>query len=397
MNQKILLVDDESNVLQGFRRHLRKRFDLELAVGGEAAIESIKTQGPFAAIVSDMQMPGMSGVELLQEVRQRSPQTVRMMLTGNADQKTAADAVNEGSIFRFLNKPCPPDQLAQALDAALEQYRLITAEAELLSKTLAGSVRVLTQVLSMAMPEAFGMTQEARKLASGIGERLDAGPVWQLEIAAMLMRIGCVSLPKDLLIRYLSDDELSSEDQELIAETPRLGHDLVAEIPRLKPVSEVIAHTLNSASGDTPMASRILRAVGDYQRFRTSRTNFETLKKLEADSAYDPAVVDALAEVINENSEMRQVSVAELEEGMLLETHIEDGSGMVLLAAGVEVHDAMIQKLAVFQKSGRGVREPIAVRVLGQPAVKKVLTASAERDQAGVGTNLAQQQTSVSA
>ncbi len=372
MSQKVLLVDDEPNVLQGFKRHLRKKYDLELAVGGEAAVQTMREQGPFAVIVSDMQMPEMSGLELLKQVREMDSQTVRMMLTGNADQRTAVDAVNEGSIFRFLSKPCPPDQLALALDAALEQYRLVTAEAELLSKTLAGSVKVLTQVLSLAMPEAFGMTQEARQLVGQVADRLGEGPAWQLEIAAMLMRLGCVSVPKETVLGYLRGEALSLEEEQLVSETPRLGCELVSEIPRLKAVADVIAHQFDPPQSDPPMASRILRAVGDYQRFHQGLGRFEAIRLLEDRDRYDLQVVEALKDVIDANCVSLQVSISELEEGMVLESHIEDAKGMVLLAAGTEVHEAMIQKLSLFRRSGRGVREPICVRafrdkVVGEP------------------------------
>ncbi len=364
MTDKVLLVDDEPNVLEGFKRHLRKSYNLQLAIGGEAALEAISNNGPFAVVVSDMQMPKMSGVELLSRIRQVNEHTVRIMLTGNADQKTAVDAVNEGNIFRFLNKPCPPEQLAQAIDAGLEQYRLVTAEAELLNKTLSGSVRMLTQVLSLAMPQAFGLTQEARTLVRSIAERMGVGPLWQVEMAAMLMRIGCVSLPEDVLGKYLKCESLEPKEQQLVDETPKLGQNLISAIPRLQGVAALIGAQNDLPQGDTPVASRILRVVGDYQRFRTSELAFAVIKRLENDPAYDAQIVRILGDVIDAHCESRQVPVLGLREGMLLESHIEDRSGRILVAAGAEVHDAMIQKLTMLRRSDVGVREPIQVRVM---------------------------------
>ena len=363
MTTKVLLVDDEPNILQGFKRHLRKSYDLELAVGGQAALETIASKGPFAVVVSDMQMPEMSGVELLSRICELNEHTVRIMLTGNADQKTAVDAVNDGKIFRFLSKPCPPEILAQSLDSALEQYRLVTAEAELLNKTLSGSVRMLTQVLSLAMPEAFGLTQEARNLSKAVAERIGIGPMWQVEMAAMLMRVGCVSLPKDALREYLSGEDIRPEHAELIEETPKLGHGLVSAIPRLQGVAEFVLAQNDPPADPTPIASRILRAVGDYQRFHASGSPFSALAKLQDASVYDPAVIDALSDVISETCESREVTVGELREGMVLEANLEDQSGRVLVAMGTEVHEAMIQKLEMLRRSGAGVREPIHVRV----------------------------------
>ena len=364
MSRRVLLVDDEPNVLQGYKRQLRKRYDLELAVGGRQALEVIESNGPFAVVVSDMQMPEISGVDLLSRIRELDERIVRIMLTGNADQKTAVDAVNEGNIFRFLNKPCQPEQLAAALDAGLEQYRLVTAEADLLNNTLSGSVRMLTQVLSLAMPKAFGMTQEARRLTRDLAEQIGVGPIWQVEMAAMLMRVGCVSLPADLLQKYLSADELTEGEQELVAQTPAVGHQLIAEIPRLEQVAELIRRQNDPPSGDTPIVSRILKVVGDYQRFAATRAPSKAVELLLSHPAYDHDVTAKLAGLDSMQAELLSVDVHELKVGMILEDHVVDLSGRILIAAGNEVHDAMLQKLQMVRRSATGVREPIQVRVV---------------------------------
>ena len=84
-------------------------------------------------------------------------------LTGNADQKTAVDAVNRGHIFRFLTKPCEIEALTQTLHAGLKQYGLVTAERELLEKTLQGSVKVLTEILSLLDPNSFSRAERLRE------------------------------------------------------------------------------------------------------------------------------------------------------------------------------------------------------------------------------------------
>ena len=124
--EKILLVDDEQSVLDAFHRQLRKQFNIETAVSGREGLKKIADIGPFAVIVSDMRMPVMDGIAFLVEARKVAPESVRMMLTGNADQQTAIDAINHGSIFRFITKPCSPTNLAEAIDAGLAQYRLTT-------------------------------------------------------------------------------------------------------------------------------------------------------------------------------------------------------------------------------------------------------------------------------
>ena len=145
MAEKILLVDDEPNVLDGYRRTLGREFTLETAVGGQEALGLIGEK-PYAVVVSDMRMPGMDGVQLLSRIKASSPDTIRVMLTGHADMETAINAINEGSIFRFLNKPTTKEMMAKTLTAALVQHRLVTAEKQLLEQTLSGALQVLTEV-----------------------------------------------------------------------------------------------------------------------------------------------------------------------------------------------------------------------------------------------------------
>src|SRR5690606_38795583 len=132
MSNRILLVDDDPNVLLGLQRTFRKQFELDTAPGAEQALRLLDGQTSYAVVVADMCMPGMNGVQLLLEFQRRSPDTIRVMLTGNADQRTAVDAVNQGHVFQFLSKPCAPPTIAMVLESALRQHRLVTAEKQLL-------------------------------------------------------------------------------------------------------------------------------------------------------------------------------------------------------------------------------------------------------------------------
>src|SRR5438874_2087063 len=116
-SRKILFVDDDPNILAGFQRTLRKQFAFDTVLSGAEALDHLKKSGPYAVVVADMRMPGMEGIELLERVRAAAPDTVRVMLTGNADQQTAVEAVNRGQIFKFLNKPCDAEVLVRALEA----------------------------------------------------------------------------------------------------------------------------------------------------------------------------------------------------------------------------------------------------------------------------------------
>lgn len=122
VEDRILFVDDEQKVLDGFKRLLHDQFHIEVVPGGGQALAAIHLFGPYAVVISDMQMPGMNGAEFLAQVRQLAPNTVRMLLTGHKDINLAIEAVNEGRIFRYLTKPCEKKDLVNAIELGLLQY-----------------------------------------------------------------------------------------------------------------------------------------------------------------------------------------------------------------------------------------------------------------------------------
>lgn len=134
MSNKILFVDDEAPALDGYRRILRQEFPVATALSGEEGLVTIRTTGPFAVVISDMRMPGMNGSEFLAQVRSKSPDSVRMLLTGHADLDSAIDAVNRGNIYRFLTKPCEKESLVEAILSGMAKYSAVVAEKELVRK-----------------------------------------------------------------------------------------------------------------------------------------------------------------------------------------------------------------------------------------------------------------------
>jgi len=135
MQHKVLFVDDDPHVLAGIRRQLRKKMPIETVDSGRAGLEAIGAQGPFSVVVTDYCMPEMNGIEFLTRVRQATPETVRMLLTGSADLQAAIQAVNQGNIYRFLTKPCSPEQLVEALESGTKQYRRARRERKFNQRT----------------------------------------------------------------------------------------------------------------------------------------------------------------------------------------------------------------------------------------------------------------------
>lgn len=362
----MLLVDDDVNLLNGLRRRFRKQFALTTAAGPEEALSYLAIE-PFAVAVVDMQMPGMNGVELLRQIKKQSPLTVSMMLTGNADQTTAIAAINEGAIFRFFNKPCPEAQLAQGINAALAQYRLVTAEHELLEHTLAGSVKVLVDVLAMVDPGSFGRSQRIREWAMTVAKSLEIKQPWRLNMAAMLSQLGNITL---------APGEAVADAEKMSASA---ASTLIRNIPRLAPVADIVAlqHARYDGHGaapqqptgeDIPLEARILKILIDLERvFPSGSISEETLGKLSNDSgAYDPGLwprvtESILANALAEGGDELSIAAGALIVNDLLIDDLAAEDGTLILTAGARLSTAHIQKIQTFAKTRR-IKEPIRVQ-----------------------------------
>lgn len=374
---KVLCVDDEPNILSAFRRQLRDRFQIEVQSSPEEALEQIKKGERFAVIVSDMRMPGMNGTTFLKAVRELCPDSVRVMLTGNVDQDTAAQAVNEGKIFRFLNKPCNSDQLATVIDEALEQHRLITAERDLLQNTLSGSIKVLTDILALSDPVAFGAGSRLRQPVREICTALEITNPWEIELAAMLSVIGWVSVPEQVKQRFRSGEKLSPTELELVSTITATGSTLIKPIPRLQGVAKIILYSSknydgsglpddNIAAEQIPLASRILRltqAIIDLELKGFSRT--DALKKLE--QLPDLVDVKLVSRLLNSSKELSTktptsfvIEPRELCVGQRLTADIICSDGRLLLTAGTFISELLRKSILNYSET-LGLRTPISV------------------------------------
>ena len=310
MTEKILFVDDDPSILATYKRNLRKQFDIETAISGKEGLEVIDSQGPFAVVVSDLRMPGMDGIQFLDRVKELAPDSVRIMFTGYADLQTALDAVNRGTFFRFLIKPCPLDILSKALEAGITRYQLVTAERVLLEKTLKGCVEVMAEILDVVNPIAFSRASRAECYARDIALQLQLPNLWQIEIAAMLSQIGCVSLPPNLLDKLYAGEPLTDEEQELFSSHPMIGIRLVASIPRLesiaciiegqqKPFQSYAKQPSSDQEREIALGAQILKVALDFDRLATGglSTRAALAEMHQRPYEYNPEVVTALSQV----------------------------------------------------------------------------------------------------
>jgi FixJ family two-component response regulator len=366
VSEKVLFVDDEKFVLETFRRNLHKHFNLETAEGPMAALKLLETSGPFAVVVSDLKMPKMTGVELLGAVKNRWPDTVRIMLTGHGDLDAAIAAVNQGAIFRFLTKPCAPEALLTAVNDGLRQYRLLMSEKQLLHGTLRGCIQVMSELLGLVSPEAFGRGERGKPLVMDMVGVLGLEGGWKYELAAMLSQIGCVSLPSEILERRLGGATLSAEEEQIFLMHPAIGGNLLENIPRLQGVAQMVADQELPLEKNPCPGGRILKAAMDYTDMsgRGMSDREILLRMREQPRIYDSKVLEALAVALERRakSEIRGLEISELREGMTLVEHVQSVKGTVLMEKGQTITRAALERFVNFGTI-LGVKEPIYVLV----------------------------------
>ncbi len=361
MTERILFVDDEKNILDSMKRLLRKRFEIDTALGPTAGLEMVK-KFKFAVVVSDLRMPGIDGIEFLSHVRIINQDTVRIMLTGYADLNASIAAVNEGRVFRFLTKPCPDQQLIQTLQAALEQYQLVTAEKELLRDTLRGMVSLLSDVLSNLKPEIYGIISRVRPYIRKISRKVQDPRPWEVETATMLCLLGFIFLSDNLIQRVAKGKvkELSELDQQTYFRHAELAAELISHIPRMGPIAQIIRYQEKGYDGSgapyddiignkIPLGARMLKVLLDFDRLAADDTpKKDALAKMKRQAQlYDLRVLQALEDILGDDVkyEVKTVKLLSLRKGMYLMSDImitHGGKEIKALAKGQVLDEEML-------------------------------------------------------
>ena len=377
MSERVLFVDDEPQVLEGIQRSLRKQVDMQTATSGAEGLRLLNEAGPFALVISDMRMPCMNGAQFLTKVREHNPETVRMILSGQSDLQATIAAVNEGHIYRFLNKPCPPEQLLSAIEDGINQHRLITAEKVLLEQTLSGCVTMLIELLGMVSPSASSRASRLQRYTVGLTASLKLPGHWQWPLAAYVSQIGCVALPKDILSKVEAGQHLTEEEKRLHESHPDVAHKLLASIPRMEEVADIVTAQFNPqsfASGPQDLREWDVRSMGrlllrtaiEFDRLAFGGMRREAAAAALKDSSlgFPSAVIEALRGLVpsGQHLAIRQIRLKDLSPGMTLDEDLVTSKGIRLVPEGHEVTRSLIVRLNSIA-TGVGVAEPFRVRV----------------------------------
>ena len=403
----VLAVDDEPNILAALRRLFRETGWRILTAGSAEEALALLSLEPVNAVLSDMRMPGMDGVQLLEKVRLGWPYVARLLLTGQADLGSTIAAINRGWLHRYITKPWNDDELVltlrqvaqiQQLDAekqALERLtqqqndelkalnegleaRVAVRTGELatandkVKRNYLTSIKAFTALIELRGSAQVGHARQVADLARRIGRAmaLDADTAHNLAIAALLHDIGHIGLSDTVLARpvgRLDRDELRRYqlhsvlgEQALLASDDMQGVAPLIRAHHERWDGQGFPDGLRGAA--IPLGARILAVADTFEDLCSGRIDGQALSPLEArravlagrGSRFDPDVVDAFAGLFatappKPSVKTLRLPTADLRPGHTLTQDFVSPEGVLLLSVGQRLTEDLIGRIRAFE------------------------------------------------
>jgi response regulator RpfG family c-di-GMP phosphodiesterase len=396
---RILIVDDEEIVLVALRETLvRAGYKVSTANDPLPALELMQTE-QFAVIISDQQMPSMTGLDFLTRAKQMQPNASRMLITAVLSLDTVIDAINRGEIYRFIIKPWLREELLVTVQNAVQRYELISKNSSLqattqamndkltqlnrqleeqvarvaeqneqlsrlneaLEQNLNRSVELCVQTIQTFYPTLGNQARRAFEVCRSMAEVLNmpADQKQILEIAAWLHDIGLIGVPRHIIRKWQQEPaELDDAERALIEHHPILGQELAAFVHHLEGVGTLIRghHERfdglgypDKLSGDRiPWLARLLAVAVSFAESHFEQEEAIQGIRLASGTAFDPEAVRVFVRAIPKAAiprKEREVLLSELAPGMILAKGIYTPSGLLLIPEGQQLSETYIDKL----------------------------------------------------
>jgi response regulator RpfG family c-di-GMP phosphodiesterase len=404
--QTLLCVDDEPNILSSLRRLFRgKGYRVLTAESGAEGLQILEKEA-VDLVISDMRMPEMDGARFLAKVRERWPDTIRLLLTGYSDIQSILDAINCGEIYRYITKPWDDNDMLLVVRHALERHALealarrqheelvvlnhsleskVEERTARLKNNFLTTIKILSSIVELRGSSLPGHARQVADLARKIAVqlKLEQKEVQDVFVAALLHDLGRIGFSDELLhtpVTLMQGEKLAQHRKH-----PLLAEHLLMPLNDLRGVATILRSQMERFDGNghpdrligfaIPLGARILALAADYYNLqqgalvqRHRRT--EEAKSLILDASgkrYDPAVVMAFRQVVDggvatgEEPNGVELLSGELMPGMMLARDLVSRDGLMLLAADHVLDARMIQQVQDFEKKS-GARLPIWVR-----------------------------------
>ena len=354
---KVLVVDDQDEVLEDIKVQVSDVCDPYGATTSEEGLEIFEKEGPFTVVVSDQILPGVDGADFLAQVIRRDPHVSTMLLTGHANYADAMTAVNDGHVFRLLEKPYSPATLRDAIIAGERQRDLMVAERVLLHETLVGAVNALTETLATVKPRFFGRAKRVKRLAGEIARYLEFPHPWQLETAAVFSQMASITLPEEEAENVFLRKRLRPQIIALVDKFPQVIDHLLGHIPRLEEVREILDCLFGNplpyqkpGKEEVYQAFEILDAALEYDYLEVEGHDSEVIiGTLKAGSKkFNAEVIEAITQ-LQQKSKTRYVvnelPLDDLRVGMRLAEDLSLDTAMLVAPKGTDITKHFLQVL----------------------------------------------------
>ncbi len=378
-NKSYILVADDEEISRNMIIELLHEMGLESksAAGGEQVLELLK-EFSFDLILLDIKMPEPDGYKILEILKNDNKLRLIpvIMITMVDETKSVVDCITRGA-EDYLTKPFEPAILKARIKNSLEKYRSLKQEKVLLEKTLTGSIKILTECLSMLRPAVFGQSTQVSRICRNLANWMGLKETWHVEIAALFSQLGSIILSSQLLDRISKNAVLSAQEQKKYGNSVRFGYNLINQLPRLDKVAQIILHQhvhysrLTSAPASrekqtVPMESFILSLATDFNLLTAMGLDTATaVKKLHTNkNKYHPQVLQALDDIIGheENKEIKPLNIADIKPGMIFMQDVISENGTRIIAKGKEASDIVLMQLNNIAKQSN-IKEPILLQL----------------------------------
>ena len=397
--QRILVVDDEGIVLVALREILmREGYNVMTHSNPLQALEALKKES-FSVIITDQQMPMLTGLEFLAQARRLQPDATRILITAVLNLDTVIDAINKGEIYRFVVKPWLREELLATLKSAVQRYELTCRNQILQASTLAMNEKLrqlngsleqqVTRVaeqnkeleelnrqlqqdhqreahLCARMLEKFSplLATQARRtseICRVIADFLNlAAPERQdLETSGSVANIGMVAMPRDLIRKSQeTPDELTVSERQTLEQHPVVGQEILESVPHFKTVGEIVRYHHERVDGlgypdrlggkNIPWLASLVGVASRFAEARNQGQKAIDAIQVGAGTVFDADAVRAFLSAYPRILSLRrqlEIPVSELRPGMILAKGIYNPNGALVLPEGQQLTETSIGTL----------------------------------------------------